>query len=450
MTINRFKSDESGNVAIVFSIAMFGLLSVLGVGLDYTNMVKTQTTLQAQVDFAALAAATVTIDSENDASTNKNIREEAAYQVIKANGYENAEVRPTVEINDESVIVTATINYPTMFGRFIGQENVIIKAEAESGMPSVKGVDIVLALDNTDSMRVSGKMTALKAGAVRLVDAIEESGSDSKVAIVPFARYVGVHPDLKDESWLSVPEEFTTERTYQQATHSGGTCRTETRTREVDGVEEEYETEVCENQETTYEERTRIIESRWIGCVGTRSYPLNERDGSYTTPIEGLLDPIPHEIIPGHNTDRRAFCPTAITPLTTDYTELRTQINRMFTTDNTYLPAGLIWGQRVLSPGLPFDNVQDNPENPNRKVLVFMTDGNNTTFINDNANAREVLKAPPRIDGVNFEEGETAIETDRTTARLCESIKADGTEIYTVAFQVESQTARTLLRNCAS
>jgi len=450
MIMRTFKSNETGNVSLMFSIVLFSLLSVVGVGLDYTNLVKAQAELQAQADFAALAAATVKINSSSSESTNNDVREEAAFQVIKANGYENLEVRPDVYVTRKSVTVTATANYKTMFGKFIGKENVVMQAIAESGLPGVSGVDIVLALDNTNSMRVTGKMTALKSGAVTLIDAVEESGSNSKVAIVPFARYVGVHTDLKNESWLSVPEEFTTERTWQQATHTGGTCRTEARTREIDGVEEEYETEVCENQVTTYETKTRDIESRWIGCVGTRTYPLNERDGSYTTPIEGLLDPIPHEIIPNHNIDRRAFCPTAITPLTNDYDELRTQINRMFTTDDTYLPAGLIWGQRVLSPGLPFDNVQENPNNPNRRVLVLMTDGNNTTFINDTAAMREVLKAPPRIDSVNFEEGEVATETDRTTERLCDSIKSDGTEIYTIAFQVESASARTLLKNCAS
>ena len=78
-------------------------------------------------------------------------------------------------------------------------------------------------------------MGALRQGAYDFIDAIEESDSGSKIAIVPFARYVDVGTDKRNEPWLEVPAEFDTDRTWEQATHTGGTCETVTESVYDDG-----------------------------------------------------------------------------------------------------------------------------------------------------------------------------------------------------------------------
>ena len=135
-------------------------------------------------------------------------------------------------------------------------------------------------------------------------------------------------------------------------------------------------------------------------------------------------------------------------PLTLDYGDLKSGINAMSTIDNTYLPSGLIWGQRVLSPGEPFDNAPGPGETENRKVMILMTDGINTTEIREDATSQTQWEAPPYIARVDSDE--VADEANAATARLCQSIKDDDIEIFTIAFQVTDEATKTLLRNCAS
>ena len=123
-------------------------------------------------------------------------------------------------------------------------------------------------------------------------------------------------------------------------------------------------------------------------------------------------------------------------------------IRDRWTTDNTYLPSGLIWGQRVLSPGEPFDNTTPAGETEKRKVMIILTDGNNTTEIRQDADSEAAWEAPPYIAAVDNDE--VAYEANAATVRMCQNAKSEGIEIFTIAFQVTDETTKDLLRNCAS
>ena len=75
-----------------------------------------------------------------------------------------------------------------------------------------------------------------------------------------------------------------------------------------------------------------------------------------------------------------------------------------------------------------------------RKVVVLMTDGANTssTYADGNYGPHNNT---PYGDGTY---------TDNLTATLCENIKADGTLIFTVLFDVEDPKIEALQRNCAT
>ena len=452
---SKFKSDEDGNVAMMFSATIVLLLTGIGVAVDYSGMTRARTALQAQVDAGVLAAATVEIDIENNGNGNafgneeqeREIRVQAAKEVISANGFDLQGIEPVLTLQESSVVLKAELEYKPFFGGILGFDKMRISADSESGLPKAQGVDIALVLDNTDSMRVDGKMDALKHGAVRLVETIEGTGSESKIAIVPFSRYVRINESLRTASWFEMPTEFDTEVSWQQAIRTGGSCTRETRTRTVDGVEEQYERNVCTGQTTTYEDRTGTFESRWRGCVGTRVPPFSETDDAYSHRVPGLLNQVPKEHT---GTSRNIYtdCPAEIVPLTTEYDDLKTKINGMWTTDNTYLPSGLIWGQRVLSPGEPFDNTTPAGETEKRKVMIILTDGNNTTEIRQDADSEAAWEAPPYIAAVDNDE--VAYEANAATVRMCQNAKSEGIEIFTIAFQVTDETTKDLLRNCAS
>ena len=67
----KLASNEDGNVAMMFGLTMTALLVVIGVGMDYTNIVKLKSELQAQVDAAVLAAATVDVTTDGNNGENE-------------------------------------------------------------------------------------------------------------------------------------------------------------------------------------------------------------------------------------------------------------------------------------------------------------------------------------------------------------------------------------------
>jgi len=346
------------------------------------------------------------------------------------------------------VILTAETIYRPRFGAFLGFDEIQLSAIAESGLPGEQAFDVVLVLDNTGSMDVNGKLDALKEGATQLIEAIESSGSGTKVGIVPFARYVRVSDSARSASWFEMPVESDHERTEDvRIVDNPGTCRIEPRTRNVDGEVEQYEAEVCEGRTYLTDTADETVEARWEGCVGTREPPYSERDDDYVHRIPGLLRINPQEVT-GLNYDKFTRCPSEITPVTDDYEYLKEAIDDMRTTDNTYLPTGLIWGQRVLSPGEPYDNSPGPNESAKKKIMILMTDGNNTTQIERDSVAERQLRSPPFISDV--ERGVVAAEANSATSRLCDYAKAAGTEIYTIAFKVSDPATHTLLKQCAS
>ncbi len=448
--LTKYVKNDDGNVAVMFALLVTMLGIVVGVGADYSNSVRLKNSLQSQVDAAVLAAATADVSGIKDDTgrgKEKKIRSEAAESVIKANGFSDQNRRPEITLTDSSVTVRAEIEYTPFFGKILGKEVMTISAESESGLGKIEPIEIVLALDNTNSMSVNGKMDALKAGAISLIDAVEDSNSDSKIGLVPFAKYVRVPDSAATEGWLDVPAEFVTPVPYTFATVvDEGTCASETRTRLEDGVEEEILVNVCEGRTYTFEVRDVDVTSKWENCVGTRPPPLSEEDGSYSTKVPGLLDRIPYTVA-GTVLDVYARCPDEIQPMSTDYEGLRNAVNNLFPTDTTYIPSGLIWGQRVLSPGLPFDNQSDGE--PKRQIMILMTDGENTTEIMQDATSVAAYKSPPYIGDVETDPI-IAPEANAVTARLCSNLKADGIEIYTIAFQVDDANTQKLLRDCAS
>ncbi len=457
--LKSFISDERGNFAVMFALTSMGLMVGVAAAINIASMQKSKNELQNHLDTAALAAVAEFSLNENHTGNNLSdsqrdeILRDIVIKTLSENGYDLQGALPQVNIVNDVVTVTADFPYQMKFGNILNAKTSNIGASSQVGLPgkSQETLEIALVLDNTASMNFNGKMTALREGAREFITAIEETNSDSKIALVPFARYVDVGVDNRDAFWLNVPAEYDTPRTWQQATHSGGTCHKERRTRFNDGIEEEYETDVCTGQTTTYEPMSTIIESRWLGCVGVRSEGLHLVDDSYNTEatrIQGLIHITPREVL-GGSWNEEAWCPDTVEPLTNDYNQLSLRIGQLYGTDRTYIPAGLIWGQRILSPEAPFTQSSKTASNPVRQVMILMSDGENTAYLEDEDDHESIpyvqdLSSQEQADGV------VPPNTNEETAALCASIKEEGIEIYTIAFQVEDAHTKNLLRKCAS
>lgn len=174
-------------------------------------------------------------------------------------------------------------------------------------------------------------------------------------------------------------------------------------------------------------------------------------------------------------------CPTPIVPLTTSNATLQAAVSAMrhWSGGGTNQAEGLAWGWRVLSPGPPFTQGRpyDDPNDPVRKVIVLMSDGENTNVGNDPVVGsdysaynhmgfwRDIASGnlltqllfgilhgvlPPQYQrNINSSNQYVAYVNSRE-AQLCNNIKNTGIEIYTVIFRETDQATENLMRNCAS
>lgn len=160
----------------------------------------------------------------------------------------------------------------------------------------------------------------------------------------------------------------------------------------------------------------------WQGCVGSRDYPAELQDSDYEA-----------KSVPGVSGN---ICPGPILPMSEDQSAVLDAIDDMKASGLTYIPAGLVWAWRLLTPQAPFSEGLTFDEIDNRggiKALVVLTDGENT-------------RAPtyPKHDSTN-----TALANDLMIA-MCDAIKAEGVVIYAVAFDVTDPTVRSLLEQCGT
>jgi Flp pilus assembly protein TadG len=163
-TLKRFQRDERGAALVIFIIVLIPilLLSAVGVDLGQAYIVKRQ--LRGAVDAAALTLGTLPQLSDADAQTK-------AEAYVRAHYPEKIGVLKAVDVLrvDNTITVTATAEVETTFLRFAGYDVLTVKVKAEAIRKENK-LEVVMALDNTGSMGVNGKIEALRSAANTLVD----------------------------------------------------------------------------------------------------------------------------------------------------------------------------------------------------------------------------------------------------------------------------------------
>ncbi|MEE9347971.1 MAG: hypothetical protein V3U82_07235 [Robiginitomaculum sp.] len=438
--LKRFLNNTSGNFSLIAALSLLGIAGIVGAAVDYAGLTTAKQELQAQVDLGLLALARTEDDEQLDSSV-------GAAHVMTSNGYDWSYYKPSYTENNGTLSLTAKAKYETVMMSLLGVNSVEISATAKAVSPRAGGaLELVLVLDQTNSMEADGKMDGLKSATSNLLDKLDAiPGDNVKISIVPFSQYVAVDPDeFRDKSWITVPATQAATRTKTVNTYaddgSPSTCYQEDATRIVDGFEETYQINHCSGgtPRTVLSSTTETYEvsDEWIGCVGVRAAPFNKIDGAYNaSPIPGLLHRELQEFT-GKGWDSWNSCGHEIVALTSNFTRLRTAVGNFWTTGNTYMPGGLMWGQRVLSPAEPF--TEGAAIGDARKVMVLMTDGKNTLEIN----------TPPYVKPGDDEPRAPGADVD--TAIMCEQIKASGTQIYTIALMVNDTDTQNLLRNCAS
>jgi Flp pilus assembly protein TadG len=173
--ISRFRHDRSGNIAVIFAIALLPLISAVGCAVDYNRATQIRTKLQAAADAASvgsisrtspafIAAGTMTSDGPIPVGVTD------AANIFNANtsdtiGYTLNSVTPTVV--RASGAVTSTVQFsatvPTMFLGVMGKTAMTVTGTSASTANMPLYIDFYLLLDNSPSMSVGATPTDVAA-----------------------------------------------------------------------------------------------------------------------------------------------------------------------------------------------------------------------------------------------------------------------------------------------
>lgn len=417
---------KRGTIALISALTACMLAISLGVAVDFGRAHAARSHLQSAIDSAVLHAARKHILVEGDVNASVN----DFFGVNKPQKHDIRIISVSGNRAGQGTFTGAVIaELHTTFMNIAGFEKLRIEVAAEAVQGSTN-VELALVLDTTGSM-AGAKLSSLKNSATDLVETLFNTAASPdkiKVGLVPFAQYVNVGMANRNAPWMNVPADYnvTTNSCWMDyPVISQSNCRMQNFTYLNDGVPVTYQGEVCDYEYGPPVERCQDSTATytWRGCAGSRAHPLNTQDGGYGTRIPGILN---------------AYCPAPILPLANDRDNIRSAIDAMAADGETYIPAGLVWGWRVLSNREPYAESANDPNTASgdvRKFLVLMSDGKNT-------------KSPVYSDGSHTDSSEAT--ANQLTAELCNNIKADGIEIFTIAFDIADMTIKNLLQDCAS
>jgi Mg-chelatase subunit ChlD len=155
--------------------------------------------------------------------------------------------------------------------------------------------------------------------------------------------------------------------------------------------------------------------------VRDRTYSHDVKD---TAPNKAVKD----TLFPAFDCEGSA--PAPLLPLTSNWNALRDKIEDMRPIGNTNVAIGLAWGWHALTPSAPLGEAKT-PANDLDKVLIILTDGDNTeSWDNKHQRAERDRK-----------------DIDARTELACQNVKASGIKVY--AIRVIDGNAD-LLRQCAT
>lgn len=398
-SLRSFLNDTAGNVSMIFGLSAIPIFLAAGATIEYLNMSKARTEMQAAVDSAALAAAnTYAVGGTTYVATAENYINKNLPSALKPG---SLDVDVKVDKVQNLIKVSATGAVESAFGDIMhmgsggpdASEMVTdgageIGASATVSLPVFsdfhKG-EIAMIVDFSWSMydKVDGvrKYVSMREAAVKLIDDLTQKGinNDVKFGLVPFSESVRV----------------TMQKNYMDGQSSS---------------------------------------SNWTKCIEDRKYPYNReattpsttnnnnnktRWGYYGTDICG---------------DYQTYNVT-VKPLTTDHAATKAQLNQMYPIGNTHIALGLEIAYHLLTPNAPYTEGVAMGKEDTLKAVILLTDGAQTSA----------------GYGANNKWSVSAAEAN--TAALCTALKNAKVRVVTVSFDLDDvadAASENRLKDCAS
>jgi len=424
--LKRYFKDTAGNFAIMFSLSATALLFGVAGAIDLNGMLSSKAAIQNLTDSAIIAAATSRSEDINELK-------QIAQASIDTNNMDGLNLNIDLTVNNGIITISANTKYNTQFAGAIGLDEFPINVISESPLVEEIPVNIALVLDTTGSMD-GANMNALKSASkvlLRAFDSIEPGAVNA--GVVPYSKYVNVGLTNRGRPWMDVPADSAasgTEICHTRPQLDTSQCTILT---VPDTCYNDSGAYSCTRNERTcppsaYGPDEMVCQPEnnsqtWNGCAGSRVDPLQKEPAYDGNPIPGVMN---------------VSCGSEVLDLTTNLLDVENKIDSLVANGNTYIPAGLIWGWRLLDGNEPFGGLT-NMDPDRKKAMVLMTDGANTVRYgspNHNNDLQQVYTS----------------ETNDLTTSLCDAIKGDGIDLFTVAYNFGSgnTAAETMIENCAS
>ncbi len=438
MRIKNFLKNDIGAIAAAFGLLIPVVVSATGVFIDMSQGYLVRARLASALDAAALAAAAT--GSDDEAFLEQRVEDfvEANYPSDKI----GTNILVTTILNGDELTVSASAELNTSFMRIFGFDFLDVAAST-TVQREVRGLEVVMVLDNTGSMATNDNIGTLRTATESFVTILFESVSDPelvKVGLVPYASSVNVGPyglgmDLDSDSYgepFVIPPEDDIYASYDSSLNP--------LTGDDYGIDED---------DLEYD---LSLKGQWHGCVLAEEYTLDTEDHAgpwemYRHDFNGnnyYLNNIYFNgtLGDGYNALRgpNIYCPQQpIVPLTSDEQFLIDSADNMTASGATLGNFGMVWGWRVLSPEEPFIEGAEYDNDQWDKVVVVMTDGVNTMS--------NVYSAYGRSNAHSID----ADDLDDRFSEVCDAMKENNILIYTVTFDsgVDDDT-KDLYRDCAT
>ncbi len=484
--VRSFCRDERGNVAIMLALCLVPIILAVGVAVDLSRGWLVKERLGQAIDSAALAAGSSLAMTETAQADYVRKYVEANYTVGDVGTLGTLTI---TEANDV-ITVTATATMDTAFMSIAGFDELTFNLSTEV-MRNLTGLELVMVLDNTGSMSGS-KLTNLKSAATTLVDTLfgDETTSDSlKIGLVPFAAAVNVGTSALGSGWLDETGASTMAQDkmdwsgssqtvfdlYDEIPNRSWTGCVEARAQPYDTTDDDPSggdtlfqpyfapdepddpTSSNGNGNGNGNGNNGNGNGNGNGSSGTGfTYDNNYlSDGISGTTTETQMDVSTYDgssLSISSRGPQKGCTTDPVTPMTNNKSTIQSAINSMNASGYTHIPVGVVWGWRLVSPGEPFTEGADYSDDEWTKAVVILTDGENTidSEANDNGSNYGAYGhlSEGRMgttDNYTFED-----QLDTNTSALCTSIKAEGIRVYTITFDLNVASVRTMMRNCAS
>jgi len=390
--LHDFRSDVRGSYAIIFGIALIPILVGIGSAIDLSQAYIVKQRLTRALDDAGLAVAS------QAGLTNAQLQQAAQYYFDANFPSSKLGVPGTVTVTSSGaqIALSAAATMPTSIMGIIGVNTLKISASSQITKMGKK-LEVALVLDNTGSMSQNSKLTTLKVAAKDLISTVSASAlnvGDVKVAIVPFTTDVNVGTVNSAASWIkwSYSDNVTTCSWYYG-------CTTSVKT-------------------------TSVSPSSWGGCI-------TDRDQNYDETASAPYGGDTATLYPADtNNSYNNYCSLqSIAALSTDWNALDTKIDNMTAGGYTNTTIGMVWGANVLTQGNPLSNAAAADPKKLDKVIVYLTDGQNTK------------------DRWYSCGGSSCTSIDNRMDAACTYVKSQGILVYTIRV-VDGNEA--LLKSCAT